>query len=144
MSDSEYEIKYEIEIPDVLQALGAVEGAIAEHSVDRKLLHLVKLRASQINQCGYCIKLHTKEARQDGESNERLDRVIAWRHVDDFSDSEKTAFEWTEALTQLDKNTDYETLRRTLKMYFTDSEISILTAIITMINLWNRFQISKH
>lgn len=137
-------IKYGREIPDLLQGLESVEDAIAKYEFDRPLHHLVKLRASQINQCAFCVKLHTKEARQDGETNDRLDRLIVWRHVNDFTEREKVALSWTEALTFLDNETDYVPLRSEVKKHFSDREISVLTAIITMINLWNRFQISKH
>ncbi len=132
------------EIPAILQALAEVERTIAAHDFDRTLYHLVKLRASQINRCGFCIKLHIREAREDGETNERLERVIVFDQVDDFSEREKAALAWTEALTVLDRKTDLAALRTRLRQSFTDKEIGTLTAITAMINLWNRIQISSH
>jgi AhpD family alkylhydroperoxidase len=132
------------EIPAILQALAEVERTIAAHDFDRTLYHLVKLRASQINRCGFCIKLHIREAREDGETNERLERVIVFDQVDDFSEREKAALAWTEALTVLDRKTDLAALRTRLRQSFTEKEIGTLTAITAMINLWNRIQISSH
>ncbi|MFD2204222.1 carboxymuconolactone decarboxylase family protein [Kiloniella antarctica] len=137
-------VRYEQEVGDILEQLGGVHQAIAHHSLDHKIRHLVEIRASQINQCGFCIKMHSAEARAAGETSERLERLIVWRHIQDFSDSEKAALAWTEALTELDLKADYGPLRAELKEYFSDKEISALTMVICMINLWNRFQISKH
>ena len=137
-------VRYEQEVGDILEQLGSVHQAIAHHGLDPKIIHLVEMRASQINQCGFCIKMHSAEARAAGETSERLERLIVWRHVRDFNDSEKAALAWTEALTQLDPKADYGPLRAELKEYFSDKEISALTMVICMINLWNRFQISKH
>ncbi len=137
-------IRYDQAIPDILQGLETVEQTISRHGFDVSLRHLVKLRASQINQCAFCVTMHTKEARADGESNERLDRLIVWRYVNDFSLREKAALRWTEALTRLHNETDYQTLKSQLQQHFSDHEISTLTAIIIMINLWNRLQVSQH
>lgn len=128
----------------ILGKLEAVEASIAETGFDKLLYHLVKLRASQINQCAFCVKMHIDEARQDGESRDRLDRLIVWRHVGIFTDAEKAALAWTEALTVLDPSVDLGPLRLELKVHFTDREISTLTAIVAMINLWNRIQVSQH
>jgi AhpD family alkylhydroperoxidase len=137
-------VKYEQEIPDVLQALAGVHKVVSAQGLDRSIIHLVHLRASQINQCAHCIKMHTKEARQDGETNERLDRVIVWRHVSDFNNREKAALEWTEALTVLDPKADLGPLRARLREHFSDKDICVLTSAVAMINLWNRLQVSRH
>lgn len=120
--------KYEQEIPDVLHAMGNVHHVMDTHGFDRTIHHLVQLRASQINSCAFCIKMHTREAREDGETNERLDRLIVWNHVSDFSDREKAALAWTEALTTLNAGTDLAVLRTGLRQHFSDPEISVLTA----------------
>lgn len=143
MSDSRA-VQYEKHIPGVMQSMAAVHGAIDANGLDRTIHHLIQLRASQINSCGYCIKMHTREARQDGESNERLDRVMVWRQVDDFSADEKAALEWTEALTQLDPKVDLGKIRARLRQHFSEQEIGALTSTIAMINLWNRINISRH
>ncbi len=137
-------IRYDQEIPDILHVLESVEHAITQYEFNRPLHHLVKLRASQINQCAFCVKMHTKEARKDGETNERLDRLIVWQHVNDFTECEKAALKWTEALTHMNTETDYGTLKTELQKHFSNQEISTLTAIINMINLWNRFQVSTY
>ena len=137
-------VKYEQEIPDILQAMGGVHTATDAYGFDRRIRHLVLLRASQINRCAHCIKMHTKEARQDGETNERLDRVIVWEHVGDFDERERTALAWTEALTVLDAKTDLGALRARLRAHFTDKEIGALTANVALINFWNRIQVSRH
>ena len=129
---------------DILGAMEAVENILADRGVEAGLHHLVLLRASQINKCAFCVKMHTRDARRDGETDKRLDHLIVWRHVNDFTDREKAAFAWTEALTELKDDTDYAALRATLKTHFTDSEISTLTGFVAMINLWNRIQISNH
>ena len=132
------------EIPDVLSALMAAQKVISGQGIEPKLKHLVVMRASQINGCAYCVKMHTHEARRDGETNERLDRLIVWEHVDDFDAREKAAFGWTEALTYLAKGTDYGAHRERLRLHFSEKEIAALTALIGMINLWNRLQVSNH
>ncbi len=137
-------IHYEREIPDILGALGAVQDKIATLQFDRQLYHLVVLRSSQINRCGFCVDMHTREARDDGETNERLDKVVVWDQVSVFSEREKAALAWTEALTTLDNSSELGQLRGRLRAHFSDNEISALTAMIAMINLWNRLQISRH
>lgn len=136
--------KYEQTIPDVLQTMAGVHQVLDNHGLDLKIRHLVQLRASQLNRCGFCIKMHTKEARQNGETSERLDRVIAWDQVNDFSDAEKAALEWTEALTSLHVKADLAEIRTRLSLHFSDAEFGALTAEVAMINLWNRINVSKH
>jgi AhpD family alkylhydroperoxidase len=137
-------VKYEQQIADVLEALGGVHTVLDRHGLDRKLRHLVMLRASQINRCAFCVKMHTREARQDGETSERLDRVVVFDQVNDFSEAEKAALAWTEALTVLDPRTDYASLRGRLRAHFSDNEIAALTANVAMINVWNRLHVSRH
>jgi AhpD family alkylhydroperoxidase len=137
-------VRFDLAVPDVIPALLKVREAIGGHGLDAKLHHLVHLRASQINGCAFCVKMHLREAREDGETNDRLDRLVVWAHVNDFSEAEKAALAWTEALTVLDHKTDYVSLRGRLRASFTDEEIGALTATIGMINLWNRIQVSAH
>lgn len=131
-------------VPAIAKCFMAASGEIGKADLEPKLRHLIELRASQINQCAYCVKMHTEEALKDGESQERLQRVIVWRHVNDFSPSEKAAFAYTEALTNLDVGTDFGALRQELRTHFDDTQISALTAAVAMINLWNRVQVSNH
>jgi AhpD family alkylhydroperoxidase len=136
--------RHDLNVPAVYQAFVAAEGAIQEAGLPKTLLHLVKLRASQINECGFCVKMHVKEARQDGETNDRLDRLVVWRHVADFTPAERAALAFTEAVTQLHKHVDMAPLRAELREHFSDQEASALTSAIAMINLWNRLQVSGH
>ncbi len=137
-------VDYRKELPDVMQSLMGVHGAINTHGLDRAIHHLVQLRASQINRCGYCVEMHTREARADGETSERLDRLIVWEELDDFNEPERAALAWTEALTTLDPRFDRGTLRARLREHFTEEQIAALTATIAMINLWNRINIASH
>lgn len=143
MSDTKT-VNYEQEIPDVLQALADVHDVMDAHGFDRLLHHLVLLRASQINRCGFCVQMHTREAREDGETSQRLDRVVVWDQVSDFTDKEKAALAWTEALTVLDPKSELASLRARLRDHFSEKEIGVLTATVGMINLWNRIAISRH
>jgi AhpD family alkylhydroperoxidase len=131
-------------IPAVLQGFAAAHGEICKTSLAPKLRHLIELRASQVNQCAFCVKMHTEEALKDGESNKRLERLVVWRHVDDFTSEERAVLAWTEALTGLEGTTDYAGLREDLRKHFEDGQISAITSSIAMINLWNRMGVSNH
>ncbi|ERP87214.1 alkylhydroperoxidase [Labrenzia sp. C1B10] len=131
-------------VPDIVKRFVAASGEIGKAGLEPKLRHLIDLRASQINQCAYCVKMHTQEALDAGETQERLQRLTVWRHVDDYTPAEKAAFAWTEALTSLQVDTNYEALRGELRRHFDDAEISAITAAVAMINLWNRVQVSNH
>lgn len=138
------EIRADRDLPDVFNAFIAAQTAIVETGIEPTLRHLVVLRASQINGCAFCVKMHTREAREDGETSERLDRLVAWRHMSDFTAREKAAFAWTEALTIIDPAAELEPLRSELARHFEAREIAALTALIAMINLWNRMQVAQH
>ena len=136
--------RHDLNVPEIYQAFIAAEGAIIAAGLPNALRHLVKLRASQLNDCAFCVKMHAKEARHDGETNDRLDRLVVWRHVSDFTAAEKAALAWTEALTQLPTHTDLAPLRGELREHFDDRQASALTALIAQINLWNRLGVSAH
>lgn len=133
-------------LPDVLQALLAVHKANDRHGLARPLRHLVHLRASQINGCAHCIRMHAREAREDGESNARLDHLAGWRHMDDYTGAERAALAWTEALTRLggDRERDLGALRADLRQHFNDEQVAALTVEVAMINQWNRIAIAGH
>lgn len=144
MTSATAPVDHHQQIPQIAQTLGGVSASFAKEGLDAKLQHLVDLRVSQINQCAYCVKMHTKEAYDAGETSARLERLVVWRHVSDFSEKEKAAFAWAEALTSVNAERDYGPLRADLRKHFSESEISLLTAAIGMINLWNRVQISNY
>ena len=132
-------------LPEAVQYLYQVHQNLDHlNLIDRSLYHLVLLRASQINGCAFCVKMHIAEALEDGEKQSRLDRLIVWRHCDDYSAQEKVAFAWVEALTTLHTATEYEPLRQDLFQHFNEQQIAALTLLIGMINLWNRVAISQH
>ncbi|MGD9844709.1 MAG: carboxymuconolactone decarboxylase family protein [Variibacter sp.] len=142
--DNTKPVPYEQTNPDILQAMVAASAVIKNQDLDRALVHLVMLRASQINGCASCVKMHTKEAKEDGEAEERLERLIVWRHVSDFDEREKAALAWTESLTEFDRRENLGPLRARLRTHFSDKEIGALTSTIALINFWNRVQISRH
>lgn len=143
MSDTRA-VAYENHIGDVFKAMQGVHQVVGTHAFEAKIRHLVHLRASQINGCAFCVKMHLKEAREDGESDDRLDRVVVWRHVHDFSPRERAALAWTEALTSLDPRADLGALRAELRRHFSEDQIGVLTADVGLINFWNRMQVSRH
>ncbi|MDQ6433394.1 carboxymuconolactone decarboxylase family protein [Mesorhizobium sp. LHD-90] len=124
--------------PVLLEAMRALNKAVDESGFERKLLHLVKLRASQINGCSYCVDMHVKEARHDGESEQRLHLVSAWRESPLYSERERAAFEWTEAVTLLPQSKAADEFYAPLTTHFSDEEIVQLTMLIGVINTWNR------
>ena len=130
--------------PDLHEYLGGIYPLMENRGLDRSLLHLIQLRASQINQCAFCVKMHLREARADGETDARLDRLIVWRQVKDFTDAERAALAWTEALTVIAPNTDYGSLRTDLMRHFAPDAVAVMTTGIGMINLWNRLRVSLY
>lgn len=137
-------LNYYRTIPDVMQALAGVHEMMDQYGLERSLHHLVLLRASQMNGCGFCVEMHTREARADGETNERLDQVVVWDQVKLFNERERAALAWTEALTHLQHTERLPGLRDDLAEHFSAPEISVLTATVGMINLWNRVQVARH
>lgn len=136
--------EFQTNAPDIFLALVGIHTTLNEYGLDRNLSHLIMLRASQINQCGYCIEMHTREAREDGETNERLDQTIVFNQSQHFSEKEALALEWTEKLTILAPDTDYSRVKKKLLEHYTPKELSAMTALIGMINTWNRIRVSEH
>ncbi|WP_338664937.1 carboxymuconolactone decarboxylase family protein [Pararoseomonas sp. SCSIO 73927] len=127
--------------PKLLGAMMNLERAVASSGLEHSLIELVKTRASQINGCAFCIDMHTKDAMKAGESPARLFLLNAWREAPNFTDRERAALAWTEALTLVSHthapDEDYEAL----KAQFTEEEIVGLTMQIATINAWNRLAI---
>ncbi len=137
-------VKYHEQAPEVYQALINVETVLGQQGLDNTLYHLIKLRASQINQCAFCVDMHLREARLDGETDARLDRLVVWRHVEDFTAKEKAVLALVEELTVLDHKAEYGKHRENLRQYYSEKEISVILQVIGMINLWNRLQVAQH
>jgi AhpD family alkylhydroperoxidase len=121
-----------------MQAMLELEGKVSGSGLEKSLMGLVKVRASQINGCAFCIHMHSKDAREHGETEERLYLLSAWREAPCFSERERAALAWTEALTLLSEthapDADYEAM----KAQFTEEEQVKLTLLIATINSWNR------
>lgn len=109
-----------------------------ECGLEASLLELVRLRASQINSCAFCIDMHAKDARHTGETEQRLYAVSAWRETPFFSERERAALAWTEAVTRLSEGPVPESLFHELRGHFSEKEIVDLTLVIIAINGWNR------
>jgi AhpD family alkylhydroperoxidase len=127
--------------PLAIKALLAVEERINKSGLEKSLGHLVRLRASQINGCAYCVDMHTAEARRDGETDRRLATVVVWRETPFFTDRERAAFEWTEALTLVSQGHVPDAAWEAVKPHFSEAELVDLTLLVSAINAWNRFAI---
>ncbi|MET0742004.1 MAG: carboxymuconolactone decarboxylase family protein [Microvirga sp.] len=128
-------------VPQGIKAMLALEASLAETGLDHGLLELVKLRASQINGCAYCIHMHATDLRKHGESEMRLYMLDAWRESSLYDERERAALGWTESLTRLaDTRAPDEDYER-LKAQFTEAEQVGLTLAIGAINTWNRIQV---
>ena len=110
-------------------------------SLEPSLIELVKIRASQINGCANCINMHTIEARENGETEQRIYLLSAWREAPCYTDRERAALGWTEALTRLSEGHTHESAYEALKAHFTEEEQVKLTLMINIINGWNRIAV---
>jgi AhpD family alkylhydroperoxidase len=124
-----------------LEPMMALEANIHASSLDHSLIELVKMRASQINGCAYCLHMHSKDARAAGESEERLYLLNAWRESSLYTDKERAALAWTESLTNIAQTGAPDEDYQPLKAHFSEAEIVQLTLLITTINAWNRLAI---
>jgi len=128
--------------PDLTKALMGVEAALGESGLEHGLAELVRLRASQINGCAFCIHMHIVDATAHGETAMRIAMLDGWRESPLFTDRERAALAWTESLTRIAKthapDADYELV----KSQFSEGEIVALSVLIGQINAWNRLQIA--
>jgi AhpD family alkylhydroperoxidase len=128
--------------PQVYSAVVPLQKYVDSCGLDRPLLELVRLRASQINGCAYCLDMHTKDARALGETEQRLYLVSAWRESPFYTDRERAALEWTEALTLVSETHVPDELYERVRQHFTQVELVNLTAAVAMINTWNRLSVA--
>jgi AhpD family alkylhydroperoxidase len=124
--------------PDAYRALGGVEAYLRGCGLEHSLIHLVKMRASQINGCAFCLDMHSKEARREGETEQRLYLLNACREAPFYTERERAALAWTEHLTRLPTDGAPEEAYARLCDAFSKTEIANLTVLIGMINVWNR------
>lgn len=128
--------------PDALKAMLGLERYVRNSGLERPLYELIKIRASQINGCAYCIDMHTKDARKAGETEQRIYALNAWRETPFYTERERAALAWTEELTLISENDVSDDLYERIGEHFTEQERVALTMAIIAINGWNRLAIS--
>ena len=124
--------------PEACAAVSGVEAYVRRCGLEPALVELVKLRASQINQCAFCMDMHARDARRGGETEQRLYVLGGWRESPLYSARERAALAWTECLTELSSRGAPDAVYAALGAHFTEKEIADLTVLIGLINLWNR------
>ena len=130
--------------PETIKALVALEAQIQASGLEKSMIELVKTRASQINGCAYCIHMHTADARKQGETEQRLYLLNAWRESPLYTDRERAALAWTETLTRMAAGGVPDAVYAQVQEQFSESEIVFLTAAIGNINAWNRIAGALH
>jgi AhpD family alkylhydroperoxidase len=127
--------------PDLMKAVLALSEASKASSIETAIKELVKIRASQINGCAFCLEMHTREARALGETEERIYLVSGWRESPLYTERERAALAWTEALTLVAETHAPDDVYAEARKQFSDQELTELTVAIGLINLWNRIQV---
>jgi len=135
-------IDYAKAAPGALEAMYGLEKYVRQSGLEPALLELVKLRASQINGCAFCVDMHTKDARARGETEQRLYAVVVWRDTPFFTGRERAALAWTEAVTQVSWQHVPDDVYEWARQHFSEKELVDLTVAIIAINGWNRLSIS--
>ena len=134
-------VDYRVVYPAAIQAMSGLEDAVHASSLEPELLELVKLRASQLNGCGYCVDMHTKDATAIGVEAQRLHLAVVWREAPVYSPRERAALAWCEALTLLPQSGAPDDVYAQVSSEFSPEEIVALTLAIVAINGWNRFAV---
>ncbi|ASP79130.1 carboxymuconolactone decarboxylase family protein [Sinorhizobium meliloti] len=124
--------------PDAYKAVTALDSYVKGSGIEPRLIHLIKLRASQINGCAYCVDMHTKEARHSGLSQQWINLVCVWRESPHFDERERAVLGWTEALTNVAETRAPDDAYEALKAHFNEEEMTKITVAIGAINVWNR------
>jgi len=127
---------------DAQKAMLALETYLADCGLEHRLLHLLKMRASQINGCAYCIDMHSKDARALGETEQRLYELDAWRETPFYTEKERAALAWTEAITLVSQTHVPDPVYEEVRKHFSEKEIVDLTFLVSTINAWNRLAIA--
>ncbi|AHX13038.1 alkylhydroperoxidase [Dyella jiangningensis] len=128
--------------PEAIKAMVGLEQRIAKSGLEKSLVELVRLRASQINGCAYCVDTHSADARKAGENERRLATLSVWRETPFFTDRERAALEWTESLTLIADNHVPDHVWEAVQPHFSPEDLTDLTLLIVTINGWNRFAIA--
>jgi AhpD family alkylhydroperoxidase len=135
-------LNYGTVAPGVYDAMDALDQYVNTSGLEPSLLHLVRLRASQINGCAYCLDMHWKDLRSLGESEQRLYSLDAWRECPYYSDREQAALAWTEAVTLVTNGHVPDAVHEQARARFSEKELSDLTLAVVAINAWNRLSIA--
>src|ERR1700722_14175045 len=125
-----------------MQAMRPIEQYVRKSGLETPLLEVVRLRASQINGCAYCIDMHSKDARAAGETEQRLYGLEAWRETPYYNERERAALEWTEAVTLVAATHVPDSVYENVSAQFSEEEIKTLTLAVAMINMWNRLNVA--
>jgi len=128
--------------PEGLKAMYGLEAYVRRSGLEKPLLHLIKLRASQINGCAFCIDMHSKDARAEGETEQRLYGLSAWRETPYYTERERAALEWTEAVTLITEGHVPDDVFARVRQHFTDKELVNLNFAVVAINAWNRIAVA--
>lgn len=138
----EQRINYQKVAPGVYEPMLGLEKYLHHCAVEERLIHLIKLRASQVNGCAYCIDMHWKDLRSLGEPEQRLYGLAAWEESPYYTDRERAALAWTEAVTAIRDGHAADEVYEQVRKQFTEEEIADLTLAIATINAWNRLAIA--
>ena len=141
---SEYQMRLDLDTaaPGAEDAVSALDTWVARRRFDRAVLELVRLRASQINGCQYCLLMHARDARAAGVPQRKLDVLAAWREAAGFSAKERAALAWTEAVTLVSQGQVPDAVYQAVRPELSDEELATVTMAIVAVNTWNRLSIS--
>ena len=128
--------------PEAFKAVLALENYVQSSGLERRFIHLIKLRASQINGCAYCVDMHVKESRHDGLSEQWINLLCVWRESPVYNVRERALLGWVDAVTNIAQTGAPDDAFTALKEHFSDAEIAIITVTIGAINVWNRLAVS--
>ncbi|MBW7888606.1 MAG: carboxymuconolactone decarboxylase family protein [Bacteroidetes bacterium] len=137
-------LQYEQAAPNAAKGLAEIEHYVRNSGLEHSLYELVKMRASQINGCAFCLDMHSIDARRAGETEQRLYTLPAWRETPFFSERERAALEWTEAMTDISRQHISDELYEKMLKHFSEKELVDLSMTIIAINGWNRLAIAFH
>lgn len=135
-------LRYSTASSQAMRAMLALEEQVDHSSIEESLQNLVKMRASQINGCAYCVDMHYLDARAAGETEQRLSALVVWQETPFFTERERAALLWTEKLTLISLDHVPDEVYEQVRPHFTEEELVDLTLVIVAINGWNRFAIS--
>jgi AhpD family alkylhydroperoxidase len=134
-------INYTKASPAAYQAMLALQAAVEKSGLEKPLIELIKIRASQINKCAFCLHMHTRDARKAGEREERIYLLDAWRESSLYTPRERAALRWTETLTLVAEKGVSDEVFEEVRAHFTEAEMVNLTLAVVAINGWNRIAI---